>query len=406
MVTRCSTYIKEHSVSKEVWALLKAIKEYYRTYPTKDEFTWEDMRMYFFMLHSKAKEETYVKYTAMFDAIDKMATTPIDSTVLDSVLEHFVRMDYATQAFNHVHKIITANTGTLDDLESMVAAYRKELGHAISKKDLFVSTDLCKVAEKSAAPGYKWRLQELNVSLGPLRLGNFVVIATRPETGKTTKVAEEVTFIAPQITDGRPIIWVNNEEPSDTVMHRIIQAHHGIDNTTMMADLPHYRDKYNKDIGGGVLVIDDDADLNHVDKLEALFADMNPALIVFDQLDKVEGFNNEARDDLRIGKLYLWARKLAKKYGPVIAVSQVDGTGEGQEWIYMNQLRGSKTDKIGEADAIITIGKSNDPAKEYNRYIHVPKNKLFGGPDSKEEFRHGYFEVKINPAIARYEGVM
>jgi replicative DNA helicase len=93
---------------------------------------------------------------------------------------------------------------------------------------------------------------------------------------------------------------------------------------------------------------------------------------------------------------------MAKTYGVVIAVSQIDATGEGQEYLTMNQLRGSKTDKAGEADAIITIGRSNDPAKRHSRFIHVPKNKLLGGPHSREEYRHGYFEVTIKPEIGRY----
>lgn len=404
--TRFSPHIKEYAVSKEVWTLLKAIKEYYRTYPTKDMFTWEDMKMYFFMLHSKTKADSFVLYTKMFDSIEDEIKTPITSDVLDEVLEHFVKLDYATQAFNKMHTLLTKGSGTLDELETIVQDYRTEVGRSISKKDLFVSTTLSKVAEKSAAPGYSWRLQELNVSLGPLRHGNFVIIAARPETGKTTKLAEEVTHMVSQIPDKRPIIWVNNEEPSDTVMHRIIQSYFGIDNGTLIGNLSLYSKKYQDEVGDQILVIDDEADLNHVDKLTALFADMNPAIIVFDQLDKVKGFFKSEREDIRIGHLYEWARRMAKKYGPVIAASQVDGSGEGQEWIYMNQLRGSKTDKVGEADAIITIGKSNNSAKEYNRYIHVPKNKLFGGKDSKEEFRHGYFEVLIDPSIARYKGVM
>ena len=66
-------------------------------------------------------------------------------------------------------------------------------------------------------------------------------------------------------------------------------------------------------------------------------------------------------------------------------------------------LRGSKTDKAGEADLIITLGKDKDA--EYKRYLHLPKNKLWGGPSTIEAHRHGKFEITIRPEIARYEGV-
>ena len=185
-------------------------------------------------------------------------------------------------------------------------------------------------------------------------------------------------------------------------MYRIVQSYFGVTNAEIDADLEHYETVFKTMAGGKVLVTNDDKGMNDVRRLSALFDEYNPCLIVFDQLDKVNGFGKMEREDLRIGKLYEWARELAKKYGPVIAVSQVDGSGEGQQWITMAQLRGSKTDKIGEADAIITVGKGE---AEYTRYINVPKNKLYGGERSKEELRHGKFEVTIRPEIARYEGV-
>lgn len=404
--TRFFPYIKEHTVSKEFYALLKAIKEYYATYPSKDSFTWGDMKMFFFMLHSKASPESSVVYTRMFEEVEKLEL-PTDRDVLDAVMHHFIKQDYATQAFNKLHKLITNGDGELDDIEELIADYRKEIGAAISYDELFASTKLSEVSKKALTKGYNWRLNELNKSLGPLREGNFVILAARPETGKTTMTASEVTFIASQLpNDDRPVIWVNNEEPNDTVMMRIIQAYHGVTAEELMKNLPKYEEEYDKAIGKRIRVIGDDSGIDTVTKLSSLFVDLNPAVIVFDQLDKVDGFYKSEREDLRIGQLYKWARTLAKKYGLVIAVSQVDGSGEGVEWIQMNQLRGSKTDKVGEADAIITIGKSNDPHKEFDRFIHVPKNKLFGGSLSEERFRHGYFEVKIQPEIARYKGVL
>ena len=69
----------------------------------------------------------------------------------------------------------------------------------------------------------------------------------------------------------------------------------------------------------------------------------------------------------------------------------------------MHHLRGSKTDKAGEADLILTIGRKE--VEDYTRYLHVAKNKLWGGPRSQEAYRHGRFELEIRPEIARYVGV-
>jgi hypothetical protein len=206
-----------------------------------------------------------------------------------------------------------------------------------------------------------------------------------------------------QMADDEHVIWINNEESSTKVMMRVIQAFNGVTTGDLLSNPAKYESEFTSNGGERFLVLDDDSGIKSVNKISTLFAEFKPGLIIFDQLDKVHGFSHEARDDLRIGKLYEWARDLAKEYCPVIAISQVDGTGEGEKWIQMNQLRGSKTDKIGEADAIITIGKSNEPAMDLQRFIHVPKNKLFGGKDTLEAHRHGCFEVEIEPSRARYK---
>jgi replicative DNA helicase len=236
-----------------------------------------------------------------------------------------------------------------------------------------------------------------------LRKGDFIIVAARPESGKTTFVASEASYMMSQLHDDEHVIWINNEESSTKVMMRVIQAFNGVTTGELLSNPTKYETEFTSNGGERFLVLDDDSGIKSVNKISTLFAEFKPGLIIFDQLDKVHGFSNESRDDLRIGKLYEWARDLAKEYCPVIAISQVDGTGEGEKWIQMNQLRGSKTDKIGEADAIITIGKSNEPAMDLQRFIHVPKNKLFGGKDTLEAHRHGCFEVEIEPSRARYK---
>jgi len=186
-----------------------------------------------------------------------------------------------------------------------------------------------------------------------------------------------------------------------------MQAALGCTLADIQADPAKAQAEYDKIMGmpNRILVLSNDSGLNNVAKLTPLLRDINPAIIVFDQLDKVDiPSHRDENEATRIGRKYKWARDLSHEYGPVIAISQTDATSEGDKFIRMNQLRGSKVDKPGEADAIITIGKSPDPKDADKRYIHVPKNKLFGGSMSVEADRHGYWEVVINAPIARYEG--
>lgn len=249
-----------------------------------------------------------------------------------------------------------------------------------------------------AKPGLRWRLDALNRSLGSLRKGDFGFVFARPETGKTTFLASEITHMAEQAE--RPVLWINNEEQSNKVMLRCYQALLGLTNIELFRDIPAARDEFHRRIGGRLKIYDGVS--STAADLEKLCASLNPELIVFDQIDKIKGFSND-REDLRLGAIYQWAREMAKTYGPVIGITQADGTGENQRWLTMNNVANAKTSKQAEADWILGIGTIHDVGFEYVRFLHLSKNKLTGDEDSIPELRHGRLEVNINPAIARYE---
>jgi len=275
-----------------------------------------------------------------------------------------------------------------------------------SVDDLVVESDLSYVTddlellhqEAFAKPGLRWRLDTLNRSLGSLRKGDFGFVFARPETGKTTFLASEITYMAEQAD--RPVIWLNNEEQSNKVMLRCYQAALGLTNVELFRDISAAKAEFNKRINGRLRIYDV-VSANARD-IEKLCESVNPALIVFDQIDKIRGFDSD-REDLRLGSIYQWARELAKQYGPVIGITQADGTGENQRWLTMNNVANAKTSKQAEADWIMGIGKIHDIGFDQVRFLHLSKNKLAGDEDTIPELRHGRLEAMINPAIGRYE---
>lgn len=394
-------FIRETSVSKECNLIVKGMQDYYAAYPMKDEVDWDLFEVMFFALKARhiSGDEAITCRKLMHDAKGLSHSTDVQ----EEIIKHYVKLSYAYSVAEKATAIVTGSGDSLEVLEELIKEHDREVGKLrFDDEHIFVSSDLDDVLKSVSEVGYEWRLEELNRSCGPIRTGDFIILAARPETGKTTFLSAEVSYWAAHVTENNPIIWVNNEERSDKVMNRVIQAYFGVTSAELMADKAKFRDRYNDTIGNRIRIINNDSGLNDVRNLDALFRDRTPSIIVFDQLDKVEGFGGESREDLRLGKLYKWGREKAHQYGPTIAVSQATGD-DFNKWIRMSDLRGSKTDKAGEADAIITIGKSSEMSEEYNRFIHVPKNKLHGGPRSVESERHGYYEVKIVPTIARYE---
>jgi len=285
------------------------------------------------------------------------------------------------------------------DVDDLIAKFSELDIAEIEEKTPFVTATLEELyTTQVQTPGLRWRLNWLNKSLGSLRKGDFGFIFARPETGKTTFLASEISHMLTQ-TDG-DIIWFNNEEQGSKVLSRCYQAVLNMTQEQLFSNREANYAKY-KEIEQDRLLITDMEDSSHYKSIEKVLASRKPALIIFDQIDKISGFKGD-RNDLVLKQIYQWARELAKKYGPVIAVSQAGGEAEGKLWLTMDMVDSSKTSKQGEADWILGIGKEQDNTSRM-RFLNISKNKLMGDSDTLPDLRHGRAQVLIKPEVARYE---
>lgn len=275
-------------------------------------------------------------------------------------------------------------------------------GALAPEEEAFVTDDLETLYNKNVKErGLRWRLDSLNKAAGSLRKGDFVVVFARPETGKTTFLASETTYMASCLKDDEgPILWINNEEQGDKVMLRCYQAALNLTTPELARDIEANKIKFIELVKHKIKIIDK----AHISKneVESLTNKWQPSLIVIDQIDKVKGFNND-RKDLELGDIYIWARELAKQNCPVIGICQADGTGEGVKALTMSHVSNAKTSKQAEADLIVGIGKSHSKDEEFIRYFNISKNKLFGDDDTDPSRKHDFWEVEIDPQHARYK---
>lgn len=267
----------------------------------------------------------------------------------------------------------------------------------LKEEEEFVSDDLEIIFQNTIKePGLRWRLKSLNRSLGPLRKGDFGYLFARPETGKTTFLASEISYMAGQAE--APILWFNNEERGDKVLLRCYEAALGAPLDKIKANLERARTTYYERTKRLIKLVDSASIERRF--VERMVERIKPSLIVFDQLDKIKGFDAD-RDDLVLGELYQWARELAKGYAPVIGVCQASGEAEGIKYLHLGHAANAKTSKQAEADWILGIG--SDYKDQANvRGFSICKNKLIGGDETIPDMRHGKWEVLIAPEIARY----
>ena len=403
---RYRRYIKPHIVVKETNIILDGMDKYYKTFPSVTTINWEPFTA--FLIADQSKRLTDDSIVKLRMTLTK-AKTFVPHHAHEEVIKTLIELDYLAQIMEECEKV-KEGSSDLEHIHILATDALKNVERYIEKDELFVSADLSAIADRISSSGYEWRLDVLNRSLGPLRTGNFVIVAARVEVGKTTFLDSEVSYIAQQLPKDRPVVWVNNEEESSVVFFRIVQAALGQESKEIIADSKAALIAYTALMGGDKDKIRVTKDTNHIKDLETLFREVNPGLIIFDQLDKVSGFKEAEREDITLGRIYKWARELARTYGPVIAASQLSATAvdlKDPPFIGMDALRGSKTDKPGEADAVITLGKYKEPKtpeEEMIRTINVPKNKLPGGGTKQmESERHGQYLVTIDPIRARFE---
>ena len=396
---RYSQFVQRHTVTSEVWQIIQDLQLYYDANDTLD---WDNFSTWFKVVkHPTYKEEKLAVYQAIFDRVAKHTTSSSSDELIEALLER----DYATRIADISRRVAEGEGGSeLADINQLLEGYTEESSKIAKLDEFFVEDDVASIFEHvRGGNGLNWRLPFLNYSCGPLRKGDFIIMSAFVDSGKTTMLASESTFMAPQLDEDQVILWFNNEEEGRKFKYRVMQAALGWDNAKMEKDMIATWDAYLKVLGGNSRIKIVDNKRMDTKFVENIIKKTNPGLIIFDQLWKVFGFEKLAVNEVdRQTKLFAWGRELAGMYAPTISVHQADGTASGQLWIEQNQLYGSRVGIQGEADAIITLGRSHESGYENIRGLYVPKNKLSGGPESVDGLRNGKQEVIIHPSTARF----
>ena len=226
--------------------------------------------------------------------------------------------------------------------------------------------------------GLRWRIDSLNRSMRGLRPGDFGIVAGRPDRGKTTMLTSEISYMAPQLPSDKNVLWLNNEGPSGRIVKRIWQSALNLTVSEMvrLSEQGRLRDSYEESVGRLDRIRVVNVHNMHVGQVEEIIDNSNPGIIVYDMIDKIRGFQSEARTDLVLEQMYDWGRNTAVKYGCVgLATSQISNEGDGLQWPTLGMLKDSKTGKQGACDFQLMIGALNDPEMNCYRYISLPKNK-------------------------------
>lgn len=378
----------------ELQRLYESISNYHEKNPDKSLSSVENLELQFFLDYPILSGKDKSIYSGIFDRLRECNP---DQALVEQYLRHASRANLALELATKAVEL-SEGVGSMADIQSLIERIGEDSEQATSDLPV-VDNNLHLLLERQLEKGgIRWRLDCLNRSLGPLRKGDFGFIFKRPETGGTTLLASEVSFMASQV-DG-PILWFNNEEQSEKVLLRCYQAVLGCSIEYLHKNRDDSVAGFKHGGGQKILLPSNGVNFTLAD-IEGYCVRYLPSLVVVDQLDKVKGFT-EDRKDLEYGAIYRWARELAKRFCPVIGVSQASASAENKMWLGMDDIAESKTAKAAEADWILGIGALDEQGKRGLRYFSICKNKLIGSQDTDETMRHGKMTVRIQPEIARY----
>jgi len=387
-------YLKESS--DELNRLYLVIKDFHEKYPDKGISSIDELEVLFFTAYPATPAKKQEAVRAICKRIQEVSVSE------DSILDYFYQLRNKNFAYQLASKALEVAQGKekIEDLNEWI----RDSSPSISTESKYSSRlhssrvlDLVEIDGNIPEGALHWRLECLNKSIGPLQRGDFGIIFARPETGKTTLVADQCSYMLSQ--SKLPVAWLINEERGAKVLRRIVQSHLGWTSQEIAERSDFVKDVYETDLRDKLYLVHNPN--MHYRECQALFKDIQPGLIIIDQLDKVSGFQND-RHDLQLGEAYKWARRMAHEFGPVIGVSQASESAEGKRWLQMSDIADSKTSKPAEADWILGVGKTHEEALKEVRHFHIIKNKG-DSFETIEAIRHGKFDVIIHPAQGRYE---
>lgn len=329
---------------------------------------------------------------AVLDQLMRRATEDVESSVEEGIKKRLVA---AAAAYDLADMLTKFEAGEEIDIRSsverIVEDYDTQVDRRVKNPQVMDRIeDLLKEEENEV--GLHWRLPGLNAHIKPLRPGDFVVIAARPDKGKTTFLADQGTWFAAQVDqlypwthedERRSGLWFNNEGPGRNIITRNFQAALNATTEDLVAKSKAgtIRKEYEAALGGrgGTLrVFDIHGMWNH--EVEELMRLHKPAFVFFDMIDNIQfggsANNNGQRTDQLLEAMYQWARMMCVKHDCVgFATSQISADGDGVTYPTLPMLKDSKTGKQGAADVILTIGTVNDPTMENLRWLGCTKNK-------------------------------
>jgi hypothetical protein len=233
-------------------------------------------------------------------------------------------------------------------------------------------------------------LSDIASGLGP---GIFKCAFGRVEVGKSAYGVSLAASPGGFCDQGAKVFYYCNEEAAARTKGRAVMAFTGMPLMELSLKIEEAKAVYSKI---NPLLKFYECKGKHINDIAGHIRKHSPDIVIIDQLDKLEVNGSFAREDERLGELYVRFRDMLTKYDCAgLALSQANADAEGKTVLATTNMALARTSKAAECDVLVGIGKSSLHA-ENTRILNLIKNKVTGN--------HTEVVCQLIPEISRYVG--
>lgn len=374
--------VPDAQLGVETLTMLAWYESYFKQFPDKERVETDILRSLFTMKAGASSPEQQAVMKMLIGKLDE----PVDKGTIDGITASLYERDFAGRAAAVLRKFEDGEEVDVTyELNRMANENMRRLSSA--QPSSYIDTpieDLLKEYEDDR--GLKLPTNVLKESVGGLQGGDLLLVAGRPDKGKTSLVAAILTEFAPQLKamgwEGRPLLWLNNEGSGKRIIPRIYQAALNVDflELTRLSNAGTLRSLYLQAVCNQDIRVKDIHGMS-LGQIEQVIEDMNPAAVVYDMPANIKGGMSSAGANKTEGLEAIWQgiREIAVLHDHVgIGTAQISaGTDGGDNQLFpgYGAIKDSKTGVQGAVDVMLMMGAFNAPDMANVRGFSTPKNK-------------------------------
>ena len=327
---------------------------------------------------TKAQEDSY---RLLFAKMRQSEDISVD--VAKDVMHNLWRIEIGRRVSEIGYALTEGEETSLDSLSKLIDDYASGFVTDASPFEGINLDPQTLIDSMNVQTKWAFNISSLAERVSGVSAGHFVVIGSRPETGKTSSHASFAMGPYGWIEQGAKVHVLCNEEPANRVALRYLSA---ATNKSEEELLGGGGSAINGEWKKDNLFIDRIEESYGIDGIEAHLKENRPDILVIDMLDKVSlpDSNTITAQHEKLREIYRRTRDLATRYEcAIFGYSQLSADAEGRVNLNLSILIGKY--------AMIEGAEENDPRRVFN----IAKNKISGW--------HGQINVMLDGRVARYD---